>query len=105
MTTYIEECLQRAREATKGPWIVAQMEDRTYIESTANIPDSDSNVLVDEHYLTELDAEFIAHARTDVPELVSRLKRAIEVLRLIKETNGYYEDVADELEAPMGGGK
>lgn len=91
MKTYADECLERAEKATEGPW--------------------KSGVT----YHHEQNAKFIAHARTDVPELARRLKKACETIRelagCLEWLNGWSKNLgtdpfvinlfkfADELEA------
>ncbi len=75
----IEEIEERCNAATEGPW---------YVPSEMNAMDngwtvcSDAEVIVDQpdtrynedQFRTEADAEFIAHAKTDIPALISRVR-------------------------------
>jgi hypothetical protein len=93
--TYANKCLERAEKATKGPW--------SFRGWTVNaIYDDDAFPLQvnTEFESAKQDAEFIAHARTDVPELARRLKKACESLRGIGLATGtkYPDELADELE-------
>lgn len=108
-STYAEACLERAEKATEGPWhrVAANVEKSKHghITTTWTFPDN---------------AEFIAHARTDVPELARRLDSACDAIRKAADAlNGYGTvilsmdpfskilfDLADELEAmPEGENK
>jgi len=63
----------------------------------------------DDYHINEWDAEFCRHARTDVPELARRLKKACEKLREVHyelEHDPYYVEhdsshlkLAEELES------
>lgn len=72
----LAEIDRRAEAATDGPWFVAS--DRTEILS-----ESACRVIADTRFfqgppdfLECADAEFIAHARTDVPALIAALREA-----------------------------
>lgn len=110
MSNYIDEVLARAEKATPGPWFYAY--EYTSIVTrgpqlgatgccTSEGPgwfsiDLDGDCLGGE---SSANAGFIAHARTDVPELARRLKRAIREMRLSIDEELYR--IADELEAPL----
>ena len=76
----------RANAATKGPW-VWQANDDGYPQQI--VGNDDGLVLVaetfigPEHFPSE--AEFIAHARTDVPALVAALRAAETKLAAIRD--------------------
>lgn len=72
--TYADECLERAEGAAEGPWRVTPYEYGFRILEVNGCSDWLKLIY-------EGDAEFIAHARTDVPELSRRLKHACMVLR------------------------
>ena len=118
--TYADECLERAEKATEGPWTatsdweawaVASLNAHTDVVGTLSrayrIPSR-------KHLGCELrDADFIANARTDVPELARRLKRAIDLLyggsceleckyEGLHPSCGFHKELA-ELEAPPEG--
>lgn len=72
----------RAREqaATKGPW-------RQTVSANVDIEDYNGNSLLNDNYayecvcnFTRKDAEFIVHARTDVPLLLAEVDRLREML-------------------------
>lgn len=86
--TYPDESLERAEKATEGPWEASC--------DTVSVPDQ---VIC---YTHNNDEEFIAHARTDVPELARRLKRACDFLRFVDGTTTAI-NMAKELEAPLEG--
>jgi hypothetical protein len=117
--TFADICIDRSERATDGPWeaisdlpswAVASLSAQTDVVSTVNrkyrVP-----------YRTNLgcdinDADFIAQARTDVPELARRLQKAINKLREVDmelsagnyyvEHDGSHRRLADELEAIPG---
>jgi hypothetical protein len=115
--TYADECLERAEKATIGPWIydlgngeVETSEHRVTICNRAGNLERKQDV--EHRYGDEIplevikllqadnndDMEFIAHARTDVPELARRLNEAI---RLLKQLN-CHPDCIKVLESKPG---
>ena len=67
---------KQADNATKGPWVCTLNGDESEV-TYANAP-----ITWDDHggeVFTEGDAEFISHARTDVPALVAALKKVLEL--------------------------
>ena len=75
----------RAAAATPGPWV--RIRDHRWASDIYVHADARHDVAgrpvarVNEHYTPDVDAEFIAHARQDVPALlaeVRRLRGAIE---------------------------
>lgn len=122
--TYADECLERAEKTPKGPWVTGYVAGQCYIDHQHGgaickyVYDivSDNNEIshhsiiqkTTHHYVVNTTMEygamekevaaFIAHARTDVPELARRLMKACERLR----NSGLYgpeDELADELEA------
>lgn len=95
--SYADECLERAKKATEGPWSTLEEGDEVHAISFVEACGDPLHIALSTH--TEYDADFISHARTDVPELARRLKRACETLR------GYdihlFNQILDELEAPL----
>lgn len=72
----------RAEAATDGPWGVSD-EVPTFVVTCL---DGEGTIT---DYLDEADAEFIAHARTDVPALLAEVDRqAAEIDRLRKAVKG-----------------
>lgn len=71
---------ERADRATKGPWHVEYFGDRGYPQRIGN----DAAIIVaDTHWGgggLAPDAEFIAHAREDVPALVAEIRRLRSVV-------------------------
>lgn len=116
--SYIDQVLERAEKATVGPWkhepsnhgyrLLYQpfLRYGKYWEGNENdweiingLPDNVNKIETYHHN----DAEFIAHARTDVPELARRLKKACDLLREAEgrphgHTEKTFSDLADELE-------
>jgi hypothetical protein len=88
--TYADICLESAEKATNGPWIE---KNDWYIEKPNGIR------LAEAYDVRNI--QFIAHARTDVPELSRRLKRACDALRMVCVHSDFslYKDLADELES------
>lgn len=91
--TYADECLERAEKATEGPWE----------SSCDNVATSDFHICATYNN----DEEFIAHARTDVPELAKRLKIALKELRRAayaidnEDYASQFTSIVHELEAPL----
>lgn len=110
MKTFADHCLELANKATEGPW-EAQIPGMTGQWPTARIkPLKIQGRLYSSPMIKTEDAEFIAASRTLVPELVRRLKRACEELRVTGITlrrHGQYDEatmnckLADELEQPL----
>lgn len=109
--TYADTCLERASKATEGPWVWATLRQSgqwTYCPALITAADPIRDVIEADSYTLSLlvtDAEFIAHSRTDVPELARRLNRACETLRAMHfknlSPNSRFDVLADELEAPL----
>lgn len=110
--TYADECLERAERATKEPWI----KWKGHYEIVAGKVTENTRGCLRGKYkpICEMDdlgtnkmnnTKFIAHARTDVPELARRLKKACQILRDIHPHFSFasktMNDLADELEAPL----
>lgn len=103
--SYADECLERADKATEGPWTMAGITiERLEIASYGRGPCGVIHIAsMNSRNVSsrETDAEFIAHARSDVPELARRLKKACEYLRACGYMVGN-KYAAEELEAPLG---
>jgi hypothetical protein len=74
----IAEIQQRCERATKGPWTVARDDG----EMICDVPEIDIRLngsrwhkVVDSLWLEPCDAEFIAHARADLPALLADRQR------------------------------
>jgi hypothetical protein len=104
--TYADICIERADKASKEPWKQYQNGDAPWPDG---IQDRDGNEVIGSTisyeqtgvYLKE-NAEFIAKARSDVPELARRLKRAVNYMRKLNDP--VCNKIADELEAMPEGG-
>jgi hypothetical protein len=106
--TYADVCLERAENATPGPWIPQekiwsnQYADDVYFKYKI-VVNKDKEKIVGDERTDDSNAEFIASSRSDVPELAKRLKRACEILREIHAHFSFasktMNDLADELEA------
>lgn len=109
--TYADKCLARAEKATKGAWTdgfhIGEVETSYQpdcCEDTVcgRIAILNSSGLCRPSHQDEYDAEFIACARTDVPELANRLKRAIQAIKdLSLEHGDPCDGIIDELEKPL----
>jgi hypothetical protein len=76
---------ERAEAATPGPWIA---EGETVYSSGVLIAGTYPAMICDDCDITE--AEFIAHAREDVPKLLAEIERLRSALEEISEINEYY---------------
>ncbi len=118
--TYIDECLERAEKAFTDPPKLTHksVQDKCPECKHPSLFDGQCiNNFCISYYPSIPDrtqekaySEFIAHARTDVPELARRLKKAIAALQgavAIAAVNldtlsaSRYRSLADELEAPL----
>lgn len=64
----------RAHRATRGPWSQADIIGSNLLANvTADFSDPDFVIGI-AHNLHPRDAEFIAHARTDIPKLIARIR-------------------------------
>jgi hypothetical protein len=107
---WIEEISERCEKATPGMWYVywdpekeAYKGDRVNVHgiySNANdecIVETDGGYYPPKHH----DAEFIAHSRQDLPNLIKALRIAIEALECEAAGNGgygYAEDALKQIE-------
>jgi hypothetical protein len=100
--TYADQCLERAEKATEAPWRSYDIFGPDYGEVYG------PNVATEKLILgSAADAEFIAHARTDVPELASRLNYVCAILSQIENAlrrdmpvhPDYIKEIRQELEA------
>jgi len=119
---YADTCLERAEKAAYGPvewrsypdnnrFILCHKDSPTpyaLLQARGDklcVPAKDDGHSIEyitpEHGL----AEFIAHARTDVPELARRLKLAIQSMKdVAKYTNDFaLLNIAESLESPLEG--
>ena len=107
--TYLDECLERASKATEGPWEDHNwdMMERPHVVAHSLWNGKDS---CNGHFdvpCTPENTEFIAHARTDVPELAKRLKKAshflLDYIRgpCPRSVEIEFIELAKELEAPI----
>lgn len=89
---------QRASAATPGPW--ATYRDETwmvvYIDANNGVvvaPEGDNLIL------SVADAEFIAAARTDIPALISEIRRLeqayLEALRMVGDAIGLLGEMSE----------
>ncbi len=94
--TYADECLERADKATPGPWHTGHISER--FSDEADIEGRNLECIADE--VRDDNRRFIIHARTDVPELARRLKKAIDELWAVSRFFKYdkLKEVIDSLE-------
>ena len=93
---------ERAEKATGGPWehdvwSNAITNDGGSVDIISNV---DGQISVYDN-----DAEFIAHAREDVPRLVAeveRLREHIQSALFYVENDGNFRDIYDELKEALG---
>lgn len=71
--TYADMCLERASKATEGPW-------GTVTYDGLNVIAKNNGLVCEVNRQFIPNARFIAHSRTDVVELATRLKRACEII-------------------------
>lgn len=92
--TFLDEIEARASKATPGPWL------STYSGIRGGPKDEEGNATIhivetDCGYYPpkENDEDFIIHSRTDIPHLVSALRKAVEMARFYSsEDNWRSED-------------
>lgn len=83
----LEVIRERCDKATEGPWETALLESGWHVTHNGRI--------IAEAYLNESkNAEFIAHAREDVPKLVSEVRRLREALQMIANSNDWLVEPA-----------
>ena len=99
MTWDIEAAKKRCEEATPGPW---WMQGRLYEDETGiaggvypdvgfEIDEEGGTTAIIQDGISESDADFIAHARTDLPAAIARiewLEKMLERAKAIIETCG-----------------
>lgn len=93
----LESIKERAEMATSGPWFKGA---ERYVES--NIRDTDdgewtADNIAETNTNNPFDAEFIAHARDDVPELVATVEKLYERLAKCESLLGWAHDVLDDV--------
>lgn len=86
----LNEIEARANAATEGPWqadgsahVLTAGNTATFVARCADPDESDAGAL---------DAEFIAHARADVPDMAAALRAVLEVHQDGGESQGYLDD-------------
>ena len=100
---YLAEIEARANAATEEPWIAEYSKEQGCCVIPHDAHSTREAVAVCRLYLRAFDAEFIAHARTDVPRLVAEAKRlqaAVERVRELHAGKAYAQgpDYCDECE-------
>lgn len=72
----LEPIKAREAAATKGPWIAENLETREDgTDGCAWGVSSDEGIVVMHDFVGQIDAVFIASARTDVPALIAEIER------------------------------
>lgn len=95
----LQDIKARAEAATAGPWHVDEQEQTVRATDPVNgfiMFDRSSNIH-EEWEEDKVDAEFIAHARTDIPKLVAALEA---VTNYVREW-GMYPIPVDEIKAEI----
>ncbi|MBT9258174.1 MAG: hypothetical protein KM310_00245 [Clostridiales bacterium] len=102
---------ERCERATPGPWVINLEHERQMMSGRRILPaiEGQNGVMVapllapryKNAYIRRHDAEFIAHARTDVPTLVAEVERLRELLRLIQDES---ETLKQAVEVAKGAG-
>ena len=91
----------RYEKAASGPWEFKDdnegTEYRPFWVVSENNADS-GEWLAEIHVGSELDAEFIAHARQDVPALIAEVEQLREALEFYASTKTYEADVVSQWE-------
>lgn len=93
---YLEQIKQRCEKSTKGPWYVGY-KDRSgrYIQEEGNfclVSKNEKTILHAYLAKSEADAEFIAHARTDIPKLLEVIEIQGKALEKLSDY-AYYLDM------------
>ena len=91
-TTEIDSIRRRADAATQGPWTPQNW----------GVNNAFQEITIASFIETEEDTQFIAHAREDIPELLTEIYRQreeIESLTRCPETCAYIDRLADQLSA------
>ena len=76
----------RANAATDGPWEGIRYPDGLLGRVIAS---DELGVCIAEDFPDDADAEFIAHARTDVPDMAAALRAVLEIHQDGGESQGY----------------
>lgn len=88
---YFEEIKAREQAATPGVWMTIKSASRECYHLVAT---DEVTIKLGEIYPNP-DADFIAHARTDIPELISALREAQdENTKLISEVQNSHNEIA-----------
>ncbi len=96
--TEIDAIRKRAEEATEGPWWASE---GLYVVNnlTGDSYEWDADFVAETE--RESDADFIAHAREDIPKLLAEIERISSVYKRLSEyythANGLLEDVHELL--------
>ncbi len=77
----LKEIEERASKATKGPWFKEVDGDQPWFWVTGTDKSADAIA----SYTEPADAEFIVHARTDVPELIAYVRKLQEKNAKLRE--------------------
>ena len=85
----LDEIEARANAATEGPWFPNRYSEDW--EVCGELDDNGNPALVASEAV-ETDAEFIAHARTDVPDMAAALRAVLEIHQDGGESQGYLDD-------------
>jgi hypothetical protein len=98
----LEAIRKRAEAATPGPWLNTRWHVATEPDTTGGYPPSQESICetFDGEYIENpnglKDAEFIAHDRQDVPNLLAEIERLSKTLDYINDLAGEFFTVEDE---------
>jgi len=89
----LAEIRKRAEAATAGPWGI---EDGEIVSLTELIADLFPSTVCD-GYDSQGTAEFIAHAREDVPKLLAEIERLTKVIKYVNDlSEEFYTEVTED---------
>ena len=88
----LNEIEARANAATEGPWYTTPDYPMVCADSESQGDEYSPELHDGRGFYSPSDAEFIAHARTDVPDMAAALRAVLEVHQDGGESQGYLDD-------------
>ncbi|MBS4195388.1 hypothetical protein [Lederbergia citri] len=103
----IETIRKRAEAATEGPWFHTNYHVATKPEVHGGYPPNSASICetCDGEYIenyNKADAEFIAHARTDIPKLLAEIERLRSIIKDIRECSDIETAVSELTKVALG---
>lgn len=98
----LEEIRARAEKATPGPWEEAYPNSRVIEAHDGQVVVDSFNDGIGAGVIEQVDADFIAHARTDVPKLVAALEAIDKLCVEIDTRSGYDVNASVNVEDVRG---